>query len=167
MMKRSASASATTRACAACAGVMTGAAGAAGAAFAFCGAAFVSAAASCNNGVFEAKRIFALEPADEANKCRFVRGRQCLEVRTCRSGLAVMPCHGFRDVSGARIVQQAAHSQGRCDIPEGRGAPFAGSGGTFPDAVIESWTHLMKEQIRVGGYRRSFRVRQRRMTRRA
>ena len=105
-MKRSASASATTRACAACARVMTGAAGAT---FAFCGAAFVWAAASCNNGVFGGKRIFALEPADEVNKCRFVGGRQCLEVRARRSGLAVMPCHRFRDVAGARIMQQAAY----------------------------------------------------------
>src|SRR5258705_5060154 len=104
MMKRSAKASAVLAASAAFAAAAALAAGVRA------GAGRVSAA-SCNSGVVGAKRIFALELADEVNKCRFVGGRQCLEARASRSSLALMPCHRFGNVSGARILQQAAHLQ--------------------------------------------------------
>src|SRR5258705_13343888 len=106
MMNWSATASAVLAASAAFAAAAARAAGVG------TGAGRVSAA-SCNSGVVGAKRIVALELADEVNKCRFVGGRQCLETRARRSGLTVMPCHRFGHSPCTRIVQQTAHLQ-RC-----------------------------------------------------
>ena len=112
-----------------------------------------ASAASFNNGVVCTVPTVPYSRLTKAIRASFSASVKPLKRR--RTGAASPSCHWMASVTlaGAAVVQKPGDLHVAAEIPERRGAPFAGLRRTLGDPVVQTGAHVVEQQIGVGGDR--------------